>query len=303
MNLAHLRLFVRIASTHNISRAGSELGLSPAVASAHINRLEEQLGVRLIHRTTRKVSLTEDGEIFLPHAEDVLARVDAATASVSPGEFALAGTLRITAPASFGRMHIIPLLKRFCSEHPELTVDLRLTDTVVDLVEGGFDLAIRNSKLADSTFIARKLAPDNRIICASPDYIEAQGTPKSPQELERHRCINLGGLDTWVFASKAGPVSVKTRGCLKVDNGEAVRDACIEGLGVALTSTWCSFRALQNGSLVRILEDHPLATDSSIWAVYPSSHLLAPRVRVFIDYLVAEFGSPPSWDRPVAKAD
>lgn len=299
MNLAHLRLFVRIASTHNISQAGSELGLSPAVASSHINKLEERLGVRLVHRTTRKVSLTEDGEIFLPHAEDVLARVEAATASVSPREIALVGTLRITAPASFGRMHIIPLMKHFCSENPGLNVDLRLTDSVVDLVDGGFDLAIRNSKLDDSSFIARKLAPDNRIVCASPGYIEAHGIPESPKELERHQCINLGGLDTWVFEGQAGPVSVKTRGCLKVDNGEAVRDACIEGMGVALTSTWCSFRALQNGSLVRILEDHPIATDSSIWAVYPSSHLLAPRVRVFIDYLLQQLGTPPSWDRPL----
>ncbi len=179
MNIDHLQLFVRIAATHNISMAGQSLGLSPAVASAHINKLEDRLGVRLIHRTTRKVSLTEEGIGFLPHAEDVIASVEAARASVGAGSSSPRGTLRVAAPASFGRMHLLPALNDFFTHYPELTVDLKLSDSIIDLVEGGFDIAIRNCALKDSSLIARKLAPDNRLLCASPDYLAKYGEPIS----------------------------------------------------------------------------------------------------------------------------
>lgn len=300
MNIEHLRLFVRLASTHNISQAGQELGLSPPVASMHISRLEETLGARLVHRTTRKVSLTEEGMAFLPHAEEVLASVDAARASVGKGGARPQGTLRITAPASFGRMHLMPALKGFLQEYPDLTVDVRLTDSMVDLVEGGFDVAIRNADLKDSSLIARKLATDNRILCASPDYLAEFGTPETPQALRDHACINQLGLDAWSFATAEGNINIKPKGSVRVDHGEAVRDACVNALGIAMCATWNAYEALKRGDLVQILKDYPLQDDASIWAVYPSSRQLAPKVRAFIDYFADYFGNPPYWDKEIA---
>lgn len=299
MNIEHLRLFVRIAATNNISQAGQELGLSPAVASAHVNKLEEGLGVRLVHRTTRKVSLTEEGIDFLPHAEEVLATIEAARASVGVGNALPQGTLRITAPASFGRMHLLPALKEFLALHPRLSIDLRLTDSIVDLVEGGFDIAIRNAELKDSSLIARKLAPDNRIICASPDYLANNGQPSCPEDLRAHHCINLMGLENWLFETPNGALNIKTKGNLRTDHGEAVRDACIQGLGIAMAATWSVYKQLESGELVQILKEYPLASDSGIWAVYPSSRLLAPKVRAFIDYFADYYGNPPYWDKTV----
>ncbi len=296
MNIEHLALFVKVASTHNISSAGNELGLSPAVASSYISKLENGLGVRLVHRTTRKVSLTEEGVAFLPHAEDVLSSVDAAKASIGVGNSSPRGTLRVAAPASFGRMHLIPALTDFLKLYPDLNVDFRLSDTIVDLVEGGFDVAIRNSALKDSTLIAKKLASDNRVVCASPEYIRQHGAPNTPEDLKQHKCIHLMGLDEWDFKSDSGPIHVKTKGYFRTDNGEAVRDACINGLGITINSKWSVYKNLKQGELVPVLSNYPLVSHAAIWAVYPSSRLLAPKVRAFIDYFSAYFGETPYWE-------
>ncbi|WP_370981157.1 LysR family transcriptional regulator [Agaribacterium sp. ZY112] len=289
MNIEHLRLFMRIANTHNISQAGQELGLSPAVASAHINKLESELGTRLIHRTTRKVSLTEDGQAFLPHAEDVLASVEAAQAAIGLGNNSPSGTLRITAPASFGRMHLMPHMGDFMRAHPQLNVDCRLSDSIVDMVEGGFDIAIRNAALHSSNLIARKLSSDQRLLCASPSYIKQWGEPQSPQELQKHQCLLLSGLDTWQFESEQGHINVKAKGKFRTDNGEALREACVQGLGITINSRWSANEYLKSGALVEVLKNYPLVSNTAIWAVYPSSRQLAPKVRAFIDYFAAVY--------------
>lgn len=296
MNVDHLTLFIRIAAKHNISAAGQELGLSPAVASSYVNKLEESLNVRLLHRTTRKVSLTEEGIALLPHAEEVLAQVEAARASVGAGNSMPSGTLRVAAPTSFGRQHLMPKLKGFLSAYPDLNVDLRLSDTIVDLVEGGFDIAIRNAELKDSTLIARKLATDTRIVCASPEYLARFGEPTTPEELYNHQCIRLMGLENWAFDLPAGHTTIKTKGRLRTDNGEAMRDAAVDGLGITISSTWNVYKQLERGALVPILKDYPLVSEAAIWAVYPSSRLLATKVRTFIDYFSLEFGGVPYWD-------
>lgn len=296
MNIGHLKLFVRLATTLNISQAGQELNLSPAVASAHINKLEQTLGVRLVHRTTRKVSLTEEGLAFLPHAQEVLASVEAARAAVGAGSLAPQGTLRVSAPASFGRMHLVPQLNQFLQRFPQISVDLRLSDSIVDLVEGGFDIAIRNAALKDSTLVARKLATDRRLLMASPEYLAAHGEPKSPQDLVNHNCIQLLGLDTWQFEAADGVVSIKAHGNVRTDNGEALRDACVAGIGITINSTWSAYQHLQQGTLVPILSDYPLLSETAIWAVYPSTRMLAPKVRAFIDYFANCFGDSPYWD-------
>ena len=209
MNIEHLKLFMRVATTNNISMTGKELGLSPAVASAGINKLEEELGVRLIHRTTRKVSLTEEDVAFLPHAEDVLSSIETARASVGAGNALPNGNLRVTAPSSFGRMHLMPALTGFLSRYPDLSIDLRLTNTIVDLVEGGFDIAIRNADLKNSTLIARKMATDNRIVFASPEYLAKFGEPSTVHDLRNHQCIAIAGHENWVFETPDGHLNIK----------------------------------------------------------------------------------------------
>lgn len=296
MNIDHLQLFVRIASTEHISSAGKELGLSPAVASAHMSKLEQDLGVRLVHRTTRQVSLTEDGRAFLPHAINVIESVDIARASIGSGSISPKGKLRVTASASFGRMHLLPVLDAFLKRYPQLQIDLHLSDTLVGIVEGGFDIAIRDAALNDSSLIARRIAPVSRIVCASPDYLEQYGRPQTPSDLKQHKCINMIGLDTWTFEAANGQQNVKTHSVLQVDNGEAARDACILGGGITISSTWCCYQQLQHGQLVPILTDYTLLPTTDLWAVYPSSRMLAPKVRVLIDYFLEQFGDQPYWE-------
>ncbi len=296
MNIEHLKLFVRLASSQSISMAGHEMGLSPAVASTHINKLEEHLGVRLVHRTTRKVSLTEEGQAFLPYAEEVLASVEAARSAVGVGHGNPTGTLRVTAPASFGRMHLIPALKGFMEQYPDLTVDFRFSDSIIDMVEGGFDVAIRVAELKDSALVARKLAPDRRIVVASPGYLKRFGTPEQPQDLANHECINLMGMENWVFQTADSPLSIRTTGRFRTDNGDAMRDATIDGLGISINSIWSVYKQIERGDLVEILQDYPLAMDANIWAVYPSSRLIALKVRAFIEYFAEYFGHPTYWE-------
>lgn len=294
MNFEHLKLFIRVAETQNISMAGHSLGLSAAVASNQINKLEQSLGVRLIHRTTRKVSLTEEGKSFLPYAEEVINSVNSAQQSLK-GEQRIKGRLRLSAPASFARMHLVPALCQFFRLHPELTIDLKLSDTIVNLVEGGFDVAIRISALKDSTLIARKLMPEQRILCASPAYIQQYGQPTHPQDLNKHQCLVLPGVDNWVFKTTTGNISIKANGPFSVDNGEVLRDACVQGLGITLCSTWIAHEQLKNKQLVQVLKDYPLLSDSDIWAVYPSAKQLAPKVKLFIDFLKAYFTENSQW--------
>lgn len=296
MNIEHLKLFVRVAALHNISLAGKEIGLSAAVSSAHINKLESDLGVRLLHRTTRRVSLTEEGEALLPHATDLIERIESARASVGSGNVAPQGKLRVTAPASFGRLHLIPALDQFLAQYPKLSVDMHLSDSVMDMVEGGFDIAIRDAAMQDSTFIARKLAPATRIVCASPDYLVRRGEPQSPDDLLNHDCISLMGLESWAFNTPNGATSIKTNNRLRTDNGEAARDAAVAGLGLTVSSTWCCHQQLRNGELVQVMQHYPLISNTAIWAVYPSSRLLAPKVRAFIDYYADCFGDSPYWE-------
>ena len=296
MNIEHLKLFIRLASTHYISEAGHEMGISSAVASNYINKLEQKLSVRLVHRKTRRVSLTQEGEAFLPHAEDILNQIEIAEAAIGAGLASPSGRLRITAPASFGRMHLVPGLTEFIKQYPDLKIDLKLSDAIVDMVEGGFDIAIRNAALKDSSFNARKLASDKRLLVASPDYLAEHGKPTTPQSLAEHRCITLKGLEHWHFSSNKGEQSVKIKSKVSADNGEVVRDLALQGLGITICSTWIANEYLASGRLVTVLDDFPIVSSTDIWAVYPSSRQLAPKVRAFIDYFSAYFEKHSSWD-------
>jgi DNA-binding transcriptional LysR family regulator len=298
MDLNDLNLFVRIAQLDSISAAARDLNITPATASARLSAFERRLGARLLHRTTRHATLTEDGRAFLPHAENVLDAAASARAALGREQASPRGTLRVAAPSSFARMHIVPGLPEFIDRFPDLKLDMRISDSVVDLVEGAFDVAVRYTELRDSSFVARRLAPDRRVVVASPDYLERHGQPNLPSDLDAHACLVVGTLDVWTFSTPQGePIIKRVTPAVRINDGSAVRDAACAGLGIALMATWCAADELRSGKLVPVLRDYPLVSTQTLWALYPSSRELAPKVRVFLDWLLARFGPEPYWDK------
>ncbi|WP_250865747.1 LysR family transcriptional regulator [Caballeronia sp. INSB1] len=295
LDLLDVGLFMRAAALANLSAAAREFGLSPAVASARIAGLERMLGTRLLHRTTRRVSVTQEGEIFAAHARELLDAAEAARASVGRARAHPHGRLRVTMPSSLGRQHISPLIAAFLRAYPGVTVELRMTDQIVHLVDEGIDLAIRIGALKDST-LARKLASNRRVLCASPAYLAAHGTPRHPADLAGHECVILADQRDWSFVTPTGVIDVRVSGRLVTDNGEVIRDALAAGIGIGLKSTWSVAPLLASGELVTVLDDYPLAQTVAIWAVYPSRAFVPPKTLAFIDFLAAQFGEPPYWD-------
>ena len=282
MDTDSIRLFLRIADLGGVSAAANDLSLSPASASARLSKLEQQLGFRLFNRTTRAVSLTTDGAEFLPFAQQSLETLDAGQSAISGQGAAARGLLRMTMPGSFGRLHVVPRLAKFCEQHPAVSLDLRLSDEVLDVVEGAYDLIIRNAPLEDSTLVARKLAADRRLLVASPSYLSAFGAPQSIGDLKHHRAIVLSDNTQWKFADGQ---SFRVTGMVSVNDGEALKDLIASGLGIGIQSQWLASALLRSGDLVPVLREHPLAVESAIWALYPSNRIVAPKVRAMIDFL------------------
>lgn len=297
LDLLDVALFVRAALLANVSAAGREFGVSATVASSRLAQLERQLGARLLHRTTRRVTLTQDGELFLARAQTLLDAADSARAAVGRARGEPHGRLRISMSSSFGRQHVAPVIPAFLRRYPQVSIDLRLSDEIVDLVDEGIDLAIRLGALRDSSLVARRLAVNRRVVCASPAYLAEHGTPHHPADLARHECVVLGDQRDWAFETPAGPLTVRVGGRLVASNGEAIREALVDGFGIAIKSTWDVGPNLRDGSLVPVLADYPLAEPSAIWAVYPSRAFVPLKLTAFIDFIAAHFGDPPYWDR------
>ena len=294
MDFVSLRLFLRIAELGTVSAAARDLSLSPATASARLAKLEESVGFRLFNRTTRAVSLTTDGAAFLPYAQQTIETLENGLSTISGLQSEAQGLLRMTMPGSFGRMHIIPHLADFRAHHPLVQLDLRLSDEVLDIVEGAYDLIIRNAPLSDSSMIARKLAADHRLLVASPAYLARNGAPTTPEELAKHQCVVLADSYKWKF-SNGSIISVPRS--VVVNDGEAVRLMLEAGMGISIKSLWNASESLQAGRLVEVLPKFPLVTNSSIWAMYPSNRIVAPKVRAMIDFLLALFQPVPPWER------
>ncbi|MEP1142115.1 MAG: LysR family transcriptional regulator [Henriciella sp.] len=300
MDTDAIRLFVMAAELLNISAAGRQLGLSPAVAGARLAKLEQQVGADLLHRSTRKVSLSLEGAEFLPFAKDILAQEDAAYAALGRGNSDVSGTLRFAASSTFAQLYIAPILPEFLDRYPGVNLELRFSDTQMNLIEGGYDLALRNLAIEDSTMIGRKLADDKRILCAAPSYLKTFGTPQSPDDLAEHRILAFvnskprtlkAGLDRSCIFPPAGG-----NNRLVCDDGASMRLATEAGVGISMSSIWSLKGSLENGSLVRVLSDYQVDDGSAIWLVYPKSNVLTAKVRVFIDFLIEKIGSPPIWE-------
>lgn len=299
MDTEAIRLFVLAAEKLNISAAGRELGMAPAVASAKLAKLEKALEADLLRRSTRKVALSVEGADFLPYAREILAQEDAARAALGRGNATVTGTLRFTAPSTFAQLYIAPILPEFLALYPGIRLDLRLTDMEFDLIQGSFDLALRNSALPDSSLKGRKLADDMRILCASPEYLSQHGAPTNPDELAAHQLIAFKDQSSMRLVGRDGETeqfNPRHAGCrLIVDDGFSQKIATLAGAGISMNSLWSVHRELADGSLARVLPDYRVDDQAALWLVYPKSNVLTAKVRVFIDFLLDKIGSSPVW--------
>ena len=299
--IGDIALFLRVLDLGSISAAARTLDLSVAVASQRLKRLERELGVRLLHRTTRRLHATPEGLLLAEQGRGLVEDLEALSDGLRQNSRGVAGTLRVTMPSTFGRLYISPLLPEFLALHPGLRVSVDLSDVKVDLVSAGMDLAIRIGTLDDSTLVARQLAINRRVLCASPDYLARCGVPRTPADLATHECLLLvgsqGRQDTWRFRTGDEEIAVRVSGRIESNQGELLRDAAVAGLGIVAHSTWHVNDDLRSGRLQVVLPDHPLPT-TGIHAVMPQRRLVPPRVRAFVDFLAGKLGETPPWERP-----
>ncbi|WP_432453228.1 MULTISPECIES: LysR family transcriptional regulator [unclassified Agarivorans] len=295
-NLADISLFLRVLDLKSISAAARSLDISPALASKRLQVLEQQLGVRLLHRTTRTVSATVEGRELALRGRHLVEELATLTSDLKKVSQEVSGTLRITAGVSFGRLFISPLLPQFLKQHPALKVQLNLSDERVNLVDSGFDLAIRiSSALEDSSLLAKKLNTNKRILCASADYLANFGQPNSPADLAQHNCLILSGEygreHIWQLMNKQGlEEKIKVQGTLESNLGEALYQAALSGLGISLHSDWHIKNDLEAGRLCHVLPDYYKQT--SIYAVMPQRQFVPLRVRAFIQFIEQQLAAP-----------
>jgi molybdate transport repressor ModE-like protein len=300
--IADLTLFLRVLDLGSISAAARNLGISVAVASQRLKRLEQALGVRLLARTTRRLHATAEGAALAERGRPLIEDLEVLTADLRHSASDASGTLRVTLPASFGRQYISPLLPEFLERHPRVRLNVSLTDQMVDLVSTGVDLAVRIGRLRDSALVARQLATNRRMLCASPEYLRRRGLPRSPEDLARHDCLLLAGAqgssDAWTLTDPSGnDIRVHVRGPLESSMGEVLRDAAIAGLGISMHSAWHVCDDLRAGRLRVVLPRFPVPA-TGIYALMPQRRLTPPRVRAFVEFLAERFGGKkPPWER------
>lgn len=293
-NLPGLFAFERIVALGSLTAAAGELGLSLAVVSKRLASLEQRMGVRLINRSTRRLSATDSGKILYSHAVRVVAELAHARDALARQRREISGLLKITAPNSFGRRRLVPLLSQFGVQHPQLRMQLHLTDEVLDLIAGGFDLAIRYGELRDSSMVARELVQNRRILCASPEYLRRFGQPQRLSDLMRHRCIVTGSaaLTEWRFDNQRRFGPTRVVGHIVCNDGDAAHAMALEGMGIVFKSIWDVADDLKSERLVQVLPKHAVA-EAPINAVYLRGHNRVPRLRAFIDFLGERLGRSP----------
>jgi len=299
--LTSLEVFAKVASAGSFSAAGRAMGLSQTMVTKHIAALEGRLGIKLFHRTTRRLSITEPGRSYLEASARVLADLESADSAVAAYRFEPRGVLRLNAPVSFGARQIAPLLPEFACRHPHVTVELGLNDRLVDLAEEGWDLAIRIGNLTDSSLIARRIAPCRTVLCAAPSYLAARGTPRRVADLKEHNCLGytlsqVNGAERWMFGLR-GDVVVPVAGNLRANNGDALRAAAIAGQGLIYQPSFVVADDLKAATLVRIALDHATVEIGGIYGIYLPEPHPAAKVRAFIDFLIERFTPEPPWDR------
>lgn len=295
-DLERMAIFARVVEAKSFSAAARRLGMSKSLVSKHVTRLEQSLGARLLNRTTRTMSVTEIGAIVYAHCARILEEMDEARLAASRMHGEPRGVLRVSASVAFGTLHVAPALPDFLARYPGVSIDMTITDRFVDLADEGYDVALRIANDPGQALVARRLGAVKRNVCATPDYFERHGIPRTPGELVAHNCLTYTHLDQWHFRGPEGEISVPATGNLKLNDDEALSQAVLGGLGVALLPTFIIGQALQAGQLQSVLAEY-VPPDRDIYAVYLPNRHLSPKVRVFIDYLLERFGSPPYWER------
>jgi DNA-binding transcriptional LysR family regulator len=289
-----LALLVELVKAGSLTGAAREMGLTPAAVSKRLGQLETRLGVRLLNRTTRRISLTAEGEVYLEHARRILGDIEELDELIASSRDRPQGLLKVNAPLGFGRTYIAPVIAAFSHAHPEISVQLHLSDTPAGFVEDAFDVCIRFGEMPDTRLIARKIAPNRRLVCASPGYLKAHGLPRTPRDLLRHQCIvlrqNESAYGIWRFTKGRETQTVKVKGNLSSNDGEVTLTWAIAGLGILQRAEWDLARYLRSGRLQLVLEEYRLPP-ADIYAVFPMRHHLSAKVRVFVDFLVASFQS------------
>jgi DNA-binding transcriptional LysR family regulator len=295
-NLTDIAVFVRVVENGSFTDAAEELQLSRAAVSKCVSRLEERLGARLLNRTTRRLSLTEAGAALFEAGRAAIVQIEDAELMVSKLQDEPRGRLKVSVPVSFGMLHIAPALAEFLAQYPHIAVDMKFDDRIVDLVAEGYDAAVRISNLSDSSLVARKLAPERMVVCASPSYLAAHPAIETPEDLASHNCILYSYLPAiWRFTGQDGEeIAVPVGGNLRVNNGIAEREAAIKGVGVVLLPTFYVGDAIRDGRLKTLLGEYQ-AGELGIYAVYPQRKHLPPKVRAFIEFLERRF-TPPPWN-------
>lgn len=303
---AAMGAFVRSVELGSFSKVASESGMKVSTVSRYVAALESDLGAALFNRTTRRLKLTEAGNVFYSKAAQVLADLEEARQTTSSLNGRPQGVLRINIPSAFGRRHIMPFVKEFLERYPEITLDATLTDLTVDLLETGTDLAVRIGAQHDSTLIAKRLSTQRRLLVAAPEYLEAYGTPKSPDELSEHECLTftVGHPVHWYMKpiNEPGTImqEISVSGHLRTNDTEALRDATITGQGVALLPTWLIADDLRANRLTPLMVEMnwniAADIDSPIWGVYAPKKVVSPKVRVFLDFIMQRLGTPPYWE-------
>ncbi len=288
-------IFAHVAAADSFTRAADKLQMPRSMVSKAVSTLEEGLGVRLLYRTTRQLSLTEEGRVFNEYCKRILAEAEAAEQALAQLSAAPQGRLRISCPSSFGSLWLNPILSNFMQRYPGLAIDVDYNDNIVDMVETGFDAVIRvTPELPDSSLIARRLTTTERLLVATPSYCRDHGTPRTPDELKEHNCIIYNGCanpDRWAIVECDGKSrEVHVSGLLSANTGEAVRSAAVHDVGIARLPSFLCASDLAAGRLIRIL-DRVSLPDCGIFVLYPHKHHLAAKVRVFIDFLLEHFGS------------
>ncbi len=301
--LKQIESFVSVATKGSLTAAAHAEGVAPAVIGRRIDALEERLGVKLLLRTTRRISLTHEGTAFLEDCQRLLTDLANAEASVSAGGVKASGHLRVTAPAGFGRRHVAPLVPRFIAEHPDVSLSLNLADRVVDIVNEGYDCAIRVGDLPDSSLVSVRLADNRRLCVATPAYLKRAGVPATPADLARHECLTLSSDASqtrgWAFQVDGELTHLRPAGRLDCSDGQVLHDWCLAGLGIAWRSTWEVEHEVAAGRLVSVLDAYA-APPNGIFAVFPQRRLLPLRVRLWIDFVKHHYGDPGYWTRAAA---
>jgi DNA-binding transcriptional LysR family regulator len=296
---AEMTAFVRTVETGGFSAAARQLGLTPSALSKLVTRLENRLGARLLQRTTRRVQLTAEGEAFYARARPILKAMDEAEAEVAEAGASPRGQLRLFCGSTFGMHQLAPAIPRFQARNPAVAIDITISDERLDMMQEGFDLAIRIGPLDESSLVARRICNLERVICASPAYLERHGTPRTPDDLQQHNCLwitSLPALRRWPFDTDDGIRVVHVEGNVVTNNAETVLQLAVAGVGVTRLSDVVVAEAIRAGSLVPILADWHHVEPVPLFATYPSGRNLSPKVRAMVDFLVEEFGSAP-WRR------